>query len=118
MTALTVTLPWPDRRLWPNQAQYRHWRSREEPRDAAIAIGWALGRELGVTLPSEPTPIEYVFHGPTRRKYDLEGAHGACKHYIDGLARALEVDDFYFEPATQRRGEPVKGGCVEIRIGQ
>jgi crossover junction endodeoxyribonuclease RusA len=117
MSALTFTLPWPDSKLWPNRNMGKSWKFRQDEKVEARDEAYYLALEYkGCLPPAEHYTIRYTFHAPTRRKYDLEGAHGAMKPAVDGIAAALGVDDYLFEPAIQERGEPVKGGQVVIRI--
>lgn len=114
---IKLTLPWPDTKLWVNRNSGRSWKWRQSEKVEARDHAYYLALEYkGCLPPAEHYKITYVFHPPTRRKYDLEGAHAAMKPYVDGIAAALGVDDYLFYPALQDRGEPVKGGEVVIRI--
>lgn len=118
MTALTVTLPWPHTALWPNRNLGAAWQVRQGPKVEAKEAGYYEGLQLGVKYAGTlPIPLTVTFCASTKRRYDLDGAYGACKAYLDGLAKALGVDDSVFEPVTLRRGELRKPGEVLITIG-
>lgn len=118
MTALTVTLPWPHTALWPNSNLGAPWQYRQKPKAEAKALGYYEGLQLGVKLPPKvAVPVALIFCASTKRRYDVIEAAGACKAYLDGLARAVGLDDYYFYPVTLQRGEPRKPGEVVIEIG-
>jgi crossover junction endodeoxyribonuclease RusA len=119
---LTITLPWPDTVLWPNRRPFWATRARaadaahEAARDATITSAWDQGQGAEtIDLKRAAIPITLIFHPPTRRAHDLDGALSACKGYLDGVAEAMGINDRVFEP-TPRRGEVVRGGSVVIQI--
>jgi crossover junction endodeoxyribonuclease RusA len=113
---LTVTLPWPDRRLSPNARC--HWAAKARVAQAAHLEAWALARERrNGPLPAEgPIRVALVFHPPTRARRDLDNFQAACKWALDGIAQALDVDDSRFRPVSDW-GEPIRGGQVVVTIG-
>ncbi len=121
---LTVTLPWPDRRLSPNARA--HWggkaqatkQARTMARYAMFEQGvdlWAFIRNLS-DIPALPIPITWTFHSPTWRTYDRDNCIASCKAYQDGLADALGINDSRFEP-TYKMGDVAPGGQVVVVIG-
>ena len=119
---LKIILPWPPHALWPNA--HSLWQARARAtlqthaaaREATILAAWDQGQSSEtIDLTRAEIPLEVTFHASTRRRYDKDGAIGACKGYFDGIAEALGVDDHHFS-ATPHRGEPVPGGQVVIVI--
>jgi len=119
-TALSVTLPFPDRRLNPNNSKGRHWASAVALRKAARIGAAHLTRIAGAGHHFEPgQELELVitFIQPDRRARDRDNLLAACKPMLDGVADALGVNDSQFEPVTIRREYGKKPGAVMIRIG-
>ncbi len=55
------------------------------------------------------------FCPPDRRRRDLDNMFASFKHGIDAVAEAIGIDDYGFA-FTIARGEPVKGGSVQVTI--
>jgi crossover junction endodeoxyribonuclease RusA len=114
---LVIALPWPASALWPNRSNGHHWAVRggyaaSARNEAAILALQAL---KGSTL-KPPLSVTYTFRPPTARRFDLEGAYSALKASQDGIADALQIDDYAFAPVTLLRGAPVAGGSVIAEI--
>ena len=118
---MIVTLPFPDSRLFPNaKNKLGHWGWRPVANKA---------REDACILACSQLPInvrQALIHGgerikgtvrfiqPDRRRRDDSGMIGAFKHYEDGVADALQVDDYRFRFNYEFADEPEKPGRVEI----
>ena len=74
----------------------------------------AMGSNIGD--PEVEHRMTIVFEPPSRRRYDDDGLHTSVKYYIDGIAKALGIDDYYFNPVEVVRAAPVEGGRVTVRI--
>ena len=118
MSALVITLPWPTRELWPNchahplrkypaQAQAKH--------DGYYATLAALTPRW--TSQWSPLTVEITAHPPSLRPFDDDNLVSAFKHYRDGIALALGIDDVKFTTLPVVRGEKRKGGCIIVTIG-
>ncbi|OZI57650.1 hypothetical protein [Bordetella genomosp. 4] len=97
---LTIMLPWPDSLLFPNRRR-GNFRKFQPAIESARHSGFyaakeALGRNQ-ITLGAR-NHVNLIFGYPNRIKRDLDGCIGAVKHYLDGIARALGVDDQIFRP--------------------
>jgi crossover junction endodeoxyribonuclease RusA len=123
---LTVTLPWPDSKLAPNRAKGLHWAKTHGARAVAFETAYVLtGQEIRAASERKDAwfslvgevPLTITFNPPDKRKRDLDNALSSCKHFIDGIATALTIDDSRFSPVTLKRGEPVKGGNVVMEVG-
>lgn len=113
---IVITLPWPDRALWPNS--YRpHWTAKAKATKAARLQSWALALEAlkGRQWPSKAAQLAWEFHPKTKRTPDRTNCIISTKAWEDGIADALGVNDRDFE-ATYRIAEPVKGGKVVVTI--
>lgn len=115
---IEIELPWPDRKLSPNSRA--HWRAKSAYQQAAHRNGYALARNAisGLRLRFDPTfPVVLVFCPPNNRRRDLDNLLASMKHYLDGIADALDVDDRRFRPVTADWGDVRAGGAVIVRLG-
>jgi len=117
---LTIILPWPDPMLFPNRRR-GSFRKFQPFIAAAREIGYyaakkALGRNV---MPLQGrTPIKLMFVMPDKRNRDSDGLHGSVKHHMDGIAKALGVDDRLFRPVTiDDRLDAERKGFVLVEIG-
>ena len=119
---MIITLPWPHRDLFPNRKGGRHWAGFQRAKESARMDGYMAAKEaLGRTKASlnDREPVRITFHCPDRRKRDMDGLHGAIKHHLDGIAKALGVDDSIFRPVTLTDALDVgKRGFVTVEIGE
>ena len=74
-----------------------------------------------VCTPKPPKPIEravvrIVYHFPDKRRRDEDNMIASMKHYLDGIAHGLRVDDRNFHLLEPFIGEPVDGGCVHADL--
>jgi crossover junction endodeoxyribonuclease RusA len=115
---MRIVLPWPDRRLWPNY--HVHWRVKERARKEAIEAGYVAAREVYVLGEDPPLTgellVTYHIYPPSRRSFDDDGCIGALKHYRDGVARGLAVNDRQFHMQTPEIREVVPGGQIVMEI--
>lgn len=119
---LMITLNWPDRRLAPNRSAGRAWQSTRGLKDDARE--WAFFETRAVMMgladkftPKGAVPLVLTFCPPDKRRRDLDGLLSASKHALDGIAKALGIDDSQFEPVTLRRGEKHPGGMLVVEVG-
>lgn len=122
MTTITITLPWPARELSPNF--HGGWRAKWQAQQAANHDGQiaALKSWEGKERPDfgdGPISIKAKFYPPDQRRRDHDNAFASMKHYYDGIARALGVDDNRFRPTYEWGvvSPLVRGGGVIIEIG-
>lgn len=125
---LEVSLPWPHSSLFPNAKARAHWSAHRKPAKLSRTLAFGLTAQAlgpkrlrsycgGGCIPDgHRLTIRIAATPPLRpgRVPDDDGIQGACKHYLDGIADALGVDDKRF------RIEAVewlpKAGAGEIRI--
>lgn len=119
-TSITVELPFPDRRLNPNNSKGKHWAATVALRKSARADAVLLTRAAGAgarLAPGQEIELTITFIQPDRRARDRDNLLAACKPMLDGVADALGVNDSQFEPVTIRREYGKKPGAVLIEIG-
>lgn len=115
-----VTLPWPDMRLSANGRE--HWRSEAHLKRGAKAEGFGLAYEalrgrMGPFLESDKLAAVVTYYPPDRRKRDLfDNTPSACKPLIDGVFRALGVDDSQIRRVLSQWGEVTPGGKVIFEL--
>lgn len=117
---ITVELPFPDRRLNPNNSKGKHWAATVALRKAARADAMLLTKAAGADTcfaAGEEVELSITFIQPDRRARDRDNLLAACKPMLDGVADALGVNDSQFEPVTIRREYGKKPGAVLIEIG-
>lgn len=117
---LRIALPWPDSRLLPNRRMGRSWQATHglklrAQQDGYAATRAALGRRKFEA--SARIAMLWIFAAPDRRTRDLDGLYSACKHYQDGIARALGIDDSAFRPVSLDSSlDPKKKGFVIVEV--
>lgn len=113
---MKIILPFPPSKLAPNGTRNRHERARLT-KSYRIRCGWeAKATQGGPFEPDTTLPVRITFYPPDKRRRDRDNMIGAFKAGQDGVADAIGVDDYFWEP-TYARGEPFKGGKVVLEIG-
>lgn len=114
--SVVVSLPFPDKALWPNGRA--HWaaksravaKHREWARLAALAAG------VKKADPGSRVSLAVTVRPKTRHPIDADNASASLKSYVDGLADTLGVNDRLFDLPTITFGEPVKGGLLNLTL--
>lgn len=115
---MRITLPYPDRRLSPNARC--HWRVKQEPKKAARDAGYFAALE--VFSPGNDTPLTgdlrltYHIHPPDKRRRDLDNLVAANKPALDGVCKALMIDDSQIKSTTAVWGNVIPGGGVTLTL--
>lgn len=117
---LHVVLAWPHPMLFPNsrRGSFRKFQPYIEQarREGFLATKEALGRNA-LVIP-ERCPVRITFARPDRRNRDWDGMAGSIKHHLDGIAKALGVDDRVFRPVIIDDVVDVeRKGFVLVEIG-
>jgi crossover junction endodeoxyribonuclease RusA len=117
MTAVSFTLPFPAKALWPN-GRPAHWAVKS--RAVKSHREWARVRALcaGVTSLKghDAFAVAVTVHPKTRHPIDRDNCVAALKSYLDGIADALGVDDRLFNTPSIAFGEPIKGGLLTLTV--
>jgi crossover junction endodeoxyribonuclease RusA len=104
---MKIILPYPNSELMPNRKNGKHWGATVKAKDAARDN--AYFSTLEVLKAQQLThggliPLQITFVQADKRHRDLDNLLAASKPTIDGIAKALRVDDSIFEPITILRG--------------
>ena len=116
---ITIELPWPHPALAPNRANGKHWAGLAAIKAKAKADAYYTTRAatcLAVFDFGKRYPLEIVFYAPDNRRRDLDGCHSAIKHYLDGVAQAMGIDDSQFGPVTLDYHKGCAQGLVILKV--
>jgi crossover junction endodeoxyribonuclease RusA len=115
---LIIELPYPAKELMPNRKNGTHWAktcwlkelSKHEAQILTLkALQTQKHNHIGLI------PLTITFVQSDKRHRDLDNLLAAAKSQLDGVAKALKVDDSIFEPITILRGfETTSKMIVEI----
>lgn len=120
---MKICLSWPDKRLSPN-ARLHHMakaslvrKARAEAWGATLeAAGRALGTIRSDLAGTEPIALSIRFTPPDNRRRDRDNMQHSAKHLLDGIAQALQVNDYRFRPSYDFAA-PRAPGSVVVEIG-
>lgn len=111
---LKLMFPWPDPVLNPNQR--KHWAVKKDAKRAARDEAFCITTNTGAKLhPGKNYMVELIFCPPNRSPRDLDNLLASMKASLDGMCRALGIDDKMIRPVPDW-GPVVAGGKVEITI--
>lgn len=127
---LRITLPWLDTILTPNVmdglqvhggrgAKFAISTARKNLFEGSYYTALSIILELPVLDFTCDHAVSVVHHRPigqSGRGLDNDAVARAMKPALDGIAKAIGVNDYFFNPLEYRRGEPVEGGNVEVLI--
>lgn len=111
----SVELPWPNKILWPNGPEgNRFVKSKERQKHKQWA--WTAATAAKLVAPDGRIPVLLTFYPKPRGPApDKDNCQASAKAYLDGIAKAMGVDDRLFDPHTEIASE--RGGKVVITIG-
>jgi Holliday junction resolvase RusA-like endonuclease len=103
---MLIELSYPDMALMPNRKNGRHWGATKGAKDSAFSEAFyrtqmALG---GKKFKEDKVAVTITFVQNDKRHRDLDNLLACVKSKIDGISRAIGVDDKLFEPITIKRG--------------
>lgn len=118
MSALTIHLDFPSPDLFPNRTKGRHWGALHQKKKDARELAFFLTEQQSRGwVPSGGTfEMTVVFQMPDRRKRDTDNLLAAAKSALDGMAQALEIDDFQFQPVKVYRKFGQRPGAMVVTI--
>ncbi len=119
MNSLTLTLPWPDRRLSPNARL--NWQAKLGAKQQARNVGkFAALMELdGKDLPEwmdGELCMSLTIHPPSRRRMDQDNLLASLKSTLDGVMQGFAIDDSQIKRTVIEWGELIKGGQIALRL--
>ena len=113
---MRIDLPWPPSALRPNASSPGAWRRKQTAAKGYKADCLILCRAGGLSpVEMNAAHLTIRFCPPDRRRRDLDNMLASFKHGIDAISETVGVDDQHFG-FTLTRGEPVKGGSVQVTI--
>lgn len=114
--AVTIVLPWPDKRLSPNARG--HWRGAWAAGKSARAhAAWSARDARAKQLSGcERLRIHIVITPPDKRPRDTDNIIASLKPYLDGLADACGVDDSRWTWAAPAFTAPAKPGSIAVTL--
>lgn len=104
--------------LSPNRKNGRAWQATKDAKvnQRDVAYYETLNTLKGVKLAkSDKLELKLTFVQDDNRHRDLDNLLSASKALIDGMARAMGIDDKIFEPVTLCRAKGDK--CLIVNIG-
>ena len=115
---MIITLDWPDASLSPNRKNGKHWTATSKAKDHYKLCAHSMTIQACYTYapPTVPFRLVITFVPPDNRRRDLDNLLASIKPGIDGIAQALEIDDYVFEQITIKRGGKQKPGWVTIEF--
>ena len=120
MNRITIILPWPDSQLMPNRKNGRHWTSTQDAKTRAKQDGYFA--TMSAFMASHPQITDRVhtrvtFVAPDNRARDLDNLLASIKPHLDGIAKALGIDDKLFRPITiDAQVDKQKRGFVMVEV--
>lgn len=115
--SISFALPFPPKELNPNCACHymKKAKAKKMYRSMCCALTYQANKHQFHDLKGKVT-VNFVFHTPTKARYDEDNLIARMKAGIDGIATAIRTDDSNFHYAPVKIGEPIKGGLVEVRL--
>ncbi len=114
---IEIELPWPDKRLNPNC--HKGFRAKYPAQKEAKQIGYCEARavhRIGDPV-ADRYMSQYTFHPPDDyRRRDIDNFVASMKHFQDGVAKALGIDDSKFEMDKPEWGDVVNDGKVVLTL--
>jgi Holliday junction resolvase RusA-like endonuclease len=110
-----VELGWPPRNIAVNRSKGRAWQySYRERKDYYKEGYFATLEVLGGNKFAKASAYRLIayMHPPDHRRRDLDNITAALKHALDGVCRALEIDDSEIVEACIYKSSPKPGGRI------
>ena len=116
---MIIKLPFPDAELFPNRKNGAHYRKTKEVKDKQRDDAFSLTKQAAraYQVPTGHIPLSIVFVEPSAHHRDLDNMLAAAKAAIDGMAKALGVDDKVFQPVLIDRGGVQAPGAMICAVG-
>lgn len=117
-SVFTIHLAFPAPELFPNRSKGRHWGSLHKLRTEATTASFILtkAQAKGWVPTDQDLRLTVTFLMPDKRKRDADNCLAAAKSALDGVAQALKVNDFQFQPVQVFRKFGSKPGALIVEI--
>jgi crossover junction endodeoxyribonuclease RusA len=116
-----IRLPFPARELFPNRKNGKHWAATNSTKESQRQAAYWLTKEAMQTAkaqwPEGNIPLSLVYLTPDKRKRDADNMLAASKALLDGMAKALNVDDSRFKPILVDWALGPKEGALVAAVG-
>ena len=124
---ITIELPWINTALLPNnhdgllkfggrKAYYALKAARDQAKNDAYLVTLEAMQHGDAPESSDDLNVSIEFNPPHRARVDWDGIARALKPSLDGVAEALHVNDFHFNPVRIWRGAYSDFGRITIQI--
>lgn len=111
-----IILSWPPRDLHPNSRPHYHAKASAAKAYREAAYWATKAARVDHGHPDEGIPLKVQFYPPDKRRRDLDGMFSSVKAGIDGIADALQLNDYEINPIILERCAPMKGGRVCLTL--
>lgn len=117
---MLVELSYPDMSLMPNRKSGTHWAKTKVAKDAAFSEAFYRTKMAlnGLKFRDDKIALTITFVQSDKRNRDLDGLLSSVKSKLDGVSRAINVDDKRFEPITIKRGYNRENSATIIELTQ
>lgn len=115
---MIITLPWPPAELNPNRKNGKHWSATHKIKTKYLSDCYHLALQAaGQNKPGAGLlALTITFVQPDNIRRDRDNMLASIKAGLDGVAKALGVDDERFDPLIIRREFGSKPGCVRVEV--
>lgn len=114
--SVVLEFPWFPKSLGGNSRTQHRYNKQDRETYKAIWYAQTVKHLQFYENDKKNIPISIIFHPPDNRRRDLDNALRGCKYGIDGMAKALNVDDKIFNPITIGWGDKVKHGKILVEL--
>ena len=118
---MIITLPWPDKILWPNGSRGNKHQVSRLKKAFRHAAEWATiearGKQGAFTHDGAEVPVKLVvFAKPVGPLPDKDNCSAVVKHALDGIAAQIGVNDKHFAaPVVEFAAE--RTSKIEVHLG-
>lgn len=112
-----MIFPWPQDQLFVNKSSGKSWKTTRKHKDTYKVACMLIAKRMKLQ-PKEDMGLHIVFTPPERkgRAPDLDNCLAAFKHGLDGIFKAMNVDDSVINHMIIERMPKQGIGFIEIKI--
>lgn len=117
---MEIILSYPDMSLMPNRKSGTHWAKTKGAKDAAFSEAFYRTKIAlnGLKFRDDKIALTITFVQSDKRWRDMDGLLSSVKSKLDGVSKAIGVDDRYFEPITIKRAYNKEQSATIIELVQ